>query len=53
MTLNEAISICQARIDLDVSMRDDNEDNYNDYEKCCEEHCLAMEKLFEECKSIV
>lgn len=33
MTLNEAIEICQARIDLDRSMRDGNEDNYNDYEK--------------------
>ena len=53
MTLEKAISICQARIDLDRSMRDGNEDNYNDYEKFCEKHCLAMEKLIEECKSIV
>ena len=48
MTLNEAIEICQARIDLDRNMRDGNEDNYNDYEKFCEKHCLAMEKLIEE-----
>ena len=51
MTLNEAIEICQARIDLDRSMRDGNEDNYNDYEKFCEKHCLAMEKLIKECKN--
>ena len=51
MTLNEAIEICQARIDLDRNMRDGNEDNYNDYEKFCEKHCLAMEKLIEECKN--
>ena len=31
MTLNEAIEICQARIDLDREMRDGNEDNYNDF----------------------
>ena len=51
MTLNEAIEICQARIDLDRNMRDGNESNYNDYEKFCEKHCLAMEKLIEECKN--
>ena len=51
MTLNKAIEICQARIDLDREMRDGNEDNYNDYEKFCEKHCLAMEKLIEECKN--
>lgn len=51
MTLNEAIEICQARIDLDREMRDGNEDNYNDYEKFCEKHCLAMERLIEECKN--
>ena len=51
MTLNEAIEICQARIDLDREMRDGNEDNYNDYEKFCEKHCLAMEKLIKECKN--
>lgn len=50
MTLNEAIEICQARIDLDRSMRDGNEDNYNDYEKFCEKHCLAVERLIEYCK---
>ena len=51
MTLEKAIQICQARIDLDREMRDGNEDNYNDYEKFCEKHCLAMEKLIEECKN--
>ena len=51
MTLNEAIEICQARINLDRNMRDGIEDNYNDYEKFCEKHCLAMEKLIEECKN--
>ena len=51
MTLNEAIEICQARIDLDRSMRDGIEESYNDYEKFCEKHCLAMEKLIDECKN--
>ena len=51
MTLNEAIKICQARIDLDRSMRDGIEESYNDYEKFCEKHCLAMEKLIDECKN--
>ena len=53
MTLNEAIEICQARINLDRNMRDGNENNYNDYEKFCEKHCQAVERLIEECKSIV
>ena len=48
MTLNEAIEICQARIDLDRSMRDNKVEN--DYDEFCEKECLAIERLIEYCK---
>ena len=48
MTLNEAISICQARIDLDRSMRDNKAES--DYEKFCENECMAIEMLIKYCK---
>ena len=48
MTLNEAILICQARIDLDRNMRDNKVES--DYDKFCEKECLAIEKLIECCK---
>lgn len=48
MTLNEAIEICQARIDLDRNMRDNKVES--DYDKFCEKECLAIEKLIECCK---
>ena len=48
MTLNEAIKICQARIDLDRSIRDNKVES--DYDEFCEKECLAIEKLIEYCK---
>ena len=48
MTLNEAIEICQARINLDRNMRDNKVES--DYDKFCENECLAIEKLIKECK---
>ena len=48
MTLNEAIEICQARIDLDRSMRDNKVES--DYDEFCENECIAIERLIEECK---
>ena len=49
MTLNEAIKICQERIDLDRNLRDNQ--IVNDYDKFCENECLAIEVLIECCKS--
>lgn len=49
MTLNEAIEICQARIDLDRSMRDNKVES--DYEKFCENECMAIERLIKYCKN--
>ena len=49
MTLNEAIEICQARIDLDRNMRNNKVDS--DYEKFCENECMAIERLIEEYKN--
>ena len=48
MTLNKAIEICQARIDLDRNMRDNKVES--DYDKFCENECMAIEKLINECK---
>ena len=48
MTLEKAISICQARIDLDRSMRDNKVES--DYEKFCENECMAIEMLIKYCK---
>ena len=45
MTLEKAISICQARIDLDRNMRDNKVES--DYDEFCENECLAIEKLIE------
>ena len=49
MTLNEAIEICQARINLDRNMRDNKVES--DYDKFCENECLAIERLIKECKN--
>ena len=49
MTLNEAIKICQARIDLDRNMRDNKVES--DYDEFCEKECTAIEILIEECKN--
>ena len=49
MTLNEAIEICQARIDLDRNLRDNQV--INDYDKFCENECMAIELLIDCCKS--
>lgn len=48
MTLNKAIQICQARIDLDRNMRDNKVES--DYDEFCENECMAIEKLINECK---
>ena len=49
MTLNEAIEICQARINLDRNMRDNKVES--DYDEFCENECLAIERLIKECKN--
>ena len=49
MTLEKAISICQARIDLDRNMRDNKVES--DYDEFCENECMAIEKLIEYCKN--
>ncbi len=51
MSLNKAIEICQERIDLDRNLRDNQV--VNDYDKFCENECLAIEVLIECCKSRV
>lgn len=51
MSLDEAIKICQERIDLDRNLRDNQV--VNDYDKFCENECLAIEVLIECCKSRV
>ena len=48
MTLNKAIEICQARIDLDRNMRDNKVES--DYDEFCEKECVAIETLINECK---
>ena len=48
MTLEKAIQICQARIDLDREMRDNKVES--DYDEFCENECMAIEKLIEYCK---
>ena len=49
MTLNEAIEICQTRIDLDRSMRDNKVES--DYDEFCENECMAIETLIGYCKN--
>lgn len=49
MTLEQAIKICQERIDLDRSMRDGKVES--DYDKFCENECLAIETLIGYCKN--
>lgn len=48
MTLNEAIEICQTRIDLDREMRDNKVES--DYDEFCENECMAIEILIKYCK---
>lgn len=49
MTLEKAIEICQARIDLDRSMRDNKVES--DYDEFCENECMAIETLIGYCKN--